>query len=1058
MSVFEQLRPFVRLCQVCGLIPYTMKRNSITGKFEQFTFSVRNVSTWWFLLVFISQISAVVVVRFLSSYLQGALSTEGNIPTTMIFLTGVTSSAFLAQLLSSRWIALNYRHLDNVVKAVQEIERLFGESFLLKHKSSIMIRFIAGFAIAMTMAIGALFVMGPMFSMLLPENTSVFAITALFMILVSVNVMFDSSLLFIHICYYIIAHYIQLISLCFKNEDNGECQQAVREGTNKIKLMRRNALIFDYLCRASSELNSIFSLPAFFLLGLKFVTVISCAFAYTYRFIHKSVILENSNHVHSFLFLMESVRFCCLLAAADMPVHQVRVLHGCISNMSLSGFSKTLTEKIAMMTLLVQIDEDRVHLSAVGLFKIGVHLIPAVTNRCRCHLYGHPPPKLVVYDEEFTKPFHCMQTAAIMLSNVGLFPAKMKHDGMIFAVLVLINRSFMVMMLMSSFLLVYFCYYIVACYIRLVALDMKRPFQLSPVEKITGAKAKTIAWMQVNDTKTVLSWKYKWKQSKRMFGDLCKALSELNEVFSLPSLVFLTLRLISSAFSLYVTIYGSLRTNNAFIQALAPACAVNFTTGFLSILVVLKGIETPIIEFKHLRQRIFSVLNEEPDIQMDDEFEALSFLQHITEGRARLSAAGLFYVGLNLLPSVRFFNGVNHYVLNHPASDKAGLVPLVTHEKIRKPCGMIPYAIEHDPITGKFERFTFSFRSFFTWWFLLVLAYQICGLTMMGYLSSDIQEILSTDKTIPTTLNILSSISSSLFLAQLLPPRWVALHYRRLTNAVEAIQNVERLLGEEFITEHESSIPIRFVLGFFAAVMASTGALVVTMPMYSLLIPPSLGIFPAVAFFVVSASISIMFDCFLLFVHLCYYIIAHYIQLVSLRYCNKQENDEFPERIDKIQMMKRNALALDYLFRASSELNSVFSVPVFIILTIKFVGTVSACFACAYRFIHTNVVLDNASLIYPFLIVTESIRILVLLTAADMPLNQVRRLHERITAMSLSGFSETIAEKTTMMTLLAQMDEDRVHLSAAGLFKVGVHLIPALSGAIVTYMVILLQN
>lgn len=104
--------------------------------------------------------------------------------------------------------------------------------------------------------------------------------------------------------------------------------------------------------------------------------------------------------------------------------------------------------------------------------------------------------------------------------------------------------------------------------------------------------------MQVNDTKTVLSWKYKLKQSKRIFGDLCKTLSELNKVFSLPSLVFLTLRLISSAFSLYVTIYGSLRTDNAFIQALAPACAVSFTTGFLSILVVLKGFEMPILEVR----------------------------------------------------------------------------------------------------------------------------------------------------------------------------------------------------------------------------------------------------------------------------------------------------------------------------------------------------------------------------------------------------------------------------------------------------------------------------
>ncbi|KAK4018993.1 hypothetical protein OUZ56_001028 [Daphnia magna] len=401
--------------------------------------------------------------------------------------------------------------------------------------------------------------------------------------------------------------------------------------------------------------------------------------------------------------------------------------------------------------------------------------------------------------------------------------------------------------------------------------------------------------MQVNDTKTVLSWKYKLKQSKRIFGDLCKTLSELNKVFSLPSLVFLTLRLISSAFSLYVTIYGSLRTDNAFIQALAPACAVSFTTGFLSILVVLKGIETPILEFKHLRQKIFSILNEEPDIQMDDEFEV------------RISKSGShLYIFLKI--------------------------------------------------------------------------------------------------------NV----------AQLLPSRWIALHHRRLTNAVEAIQRVERLLGEEFITEHASSIPIRFVVGFAAVLMTSTGLLVVTMPMYAMLLPPAFGIFSTIVLFVASASINIT--------------------------------------TDKIELMKINALTFDYLCRASSELNSVFSIPVFYILAIKFVTVVSTAFGYAYRFIHTNDILDNAFLIYPFLIVTESIRILILFTSTDMPVNQVRLLHERVSALSLSGFSKTMAEKITMMTLLTQIDEDRIHLSAAGLFKVGVHLIPALSGAVVTYMVILLQN
>ncbi|XP_045026258.1 uncharacterized protein LOC116915416 [Daphnia magna] len=372
-------------------------------------------------------------------------------------------------------------------------------------------------------------------------------------------------------------------------------------------------------------------------------------------------------------------------------------------------------------------------------------------------------------------------------------------------------------------------------------------------------------------------------------------------------------------------------------------------------------------------------------------------------------------------------------------------------------CGFVPYTIKRNSTSGKFERFTFSFKNVITWWFLLVLAYQIFGVSTVGFLSGDLQDMLSTDRIIPTTLIILTGISSSLFLAQLLPSRWIALHHRRLTNAVEAIQRVERLLGEEFITEHASSIPIRFVVGFAAVLMTSIGVLVVTMPMYAMLLPPAFGIFSTIVLFVASASINITFDCFLLFIHMCYYIITHYIQLVLLRF-NEQENDEFLAtshkdynsidgffRTNKIELMKRNALTFDYLCRASSELNSVFSIPVFYILAIKFVTVVTTAFGYAYRFIHTNDILDNAFLIYPFLIVTESIRILVLFTSTDMPVNQVRLLHERVSALSLSGFSKTMAEKITMMTLLTQIDEDRIHLSAAGLFKVGVHLIPAVS-------------
>lgn len=58
MPPLEQLRPFVSLCQACGLIPYTIKYDSTNEKLLGFSFSFGNLITWWFLLVAILQLTA----------------------------------------------------------------------------------------------------------------------------------------------------------------------------------------------------------------------------------------------------------------------------------------------------------------------------------------------------------------------------------------------------------------------------------------------------------------------------------------------------------------------------------------------------------------------------------------------------------------------------------------------------------------------------------------------------------------------------------------------------------------------------------------------------------------------------------------------------------------------------------------------------------------------------------------------------------------------------------------------------------------------------------------
>lgn len=90
-----------------------------------------------------------------------------------------------------------------------------------------------------------------------------------------------------------------------------------------IESLRRNVKIFHYLCRASSELNDVFSLPAFFILTTKLLFVITVSYVFIYNFFHPNYFLEDYSMAFPYMFVMDSVRIFVLLASADMPVNQV---------------------------------------------------------------------------------------------------------------------------------------------------------------------------------------------------------------------------------------------------------------------------------------------------------------------------------------------------------------------------------------------------------------------------------------------------------------------------------------------------------------------------------------------------------------------------------------------------------------------------------------------------------------------------------------------------------------------------------------------------------------
>ncbi|KAI9565957.1 hypothetical protein GHT06_009755 [Daphnia sinensis] len=375
MSVFEQLRPFVSLCQACGLIPYTIENSASTKKFIKFTFSFKHFTTFWFSFIFILQLATIVVFVYFSMNRAVDLLFDGTVPLTITVVFGMNWLSSMAQLLASRWISMQYRQLRKTVEAVQEVERLFGDKFITQHRSSVTTRFILGFFLVLLGVTGLLFVFIPVYRSLLPSDMSAFATTVLFSFGMLASVMTECIFLLAHLSYYIIAHYIHLLL----HPDNHEellviSQKETGCNTGKWEI---NTVIFNHLCRASSEINSIFSFPTLFMLTSKFISVVSTAYVCVYSFGRPNPVLQDYTKSIPFVFITDWVRIFIALYAADMPV---RLLRERIIAASHSGSSKTLSDRIEAMSMLMQTDENRVRLSAAGFFNVGMHLIPALTG------------------------------------------------------------------------------------------------------------------------------------------------------------------------------------------------------------------------------------------------------------------------------------------------------------------------------------------------------------------------------------------------------------------------------------------------------------------------------------------------------------------------------------------------------------------------------------------------------------------------------------------------------------------------------------------------------
>lgn len=139
--------------------------------------------------------------------------------------------------------------------------------------------------------------------------------------------------------------------------------------------------------------------------------------------------------------------------------------------------------------------------------------------------------------------------------------------------------------------------------------------------------------------------------------------------------------------------------------------------------------------------------------------------------------------------------------------------------------GLIPYSIEYDPKTGQFERFSFAWRKFLTWWYVGILVLQgsiAINNTVQVYRSLQTQFSASGTKYLPTAVVILSGSSQLFYFAIVVIVRVTVVRYSRLCKAIQLIREVEQHLQNRRLSNKydcKNTIAHRAIIGFVLSLL-----------------------------------------------------------------------------------------------------------------------------------------------------------------------------------------------------------------------------------------------
>lgn len=92
-------------------------------------------------------------------------------------------------------------------------------------------------------------------------------------------------------------------------------------------------------------------------------------------------------------------------------------------------------------------------------------------------------------------------------------------------------------------------------------------------------------------------------------------------------------------------------------------------------------------------------------------------------------------------------------------------------------------------------------------------------------------------------------------------------------------------------------------------------------------------------------------------------------------------------------MLRRSAEVFDLICQTSTKLNNILSIPVLLIILTNFTVITISAFAFIFSLMHTdNILLKNSSPMMPVMFFTNWMRVLFLLSAADLPVIQANSI------------------------------------------------------------------